>query len=290
MKNIVWFLLFSLLISCTTNEKRAPEGVLVEARSFSEPVAQDELPEENLQQLLIDIHSSHKPFFALVEDIIDLEIEKAKPLRSGNTITIKIHEEKVVEFTENLESRLDRYGEVTVNANKISIRPRKLPNYNYVLLFFSGKASSSDYTTVLSLCRRAKWRIISEWELTHKGAIAIWSKKKVSYVKKALQKVLPNWSTSTNKHKIVLLPKGTTILFKIEDGSLWREVKLALSTRFDDMDIKYRESENTMNILTQDWQGSVTKLIKGILKEDRLLYRMKLSLDKNSKTITIQKK
>lgn len=285
------FTLAIILTSCATNEKPVPQGVLVETRAFSQPVVEDSGGEEqNLQQLLIEVDSDYQPFFRLVEDVTSLEAPDAEFVKNAKTITTKISPEKVATFVENIEGRLDRYGDVSRDGNKIVIRPRKLPEYNYTLLQFLDKPTAEDFSKVLSLCRRNKWRIISEWELDKGAAIAIWSKNKIATVAKSIQKPLSTWSIETQQHKIILLAKGTTIFFKIDNGNLWREIKLSLSTRFQDMDIDYRERNNTMNVLSQNWQGSITKLIKKILKEDELLHTIQLSLDKNTKTITITKK
>ncbi|BBM85632.1 hypothetical protein [Candidatus Uabimicrobium amorphum] len=284
------FLLTIILVSCVTNQKPLPQGVLVETRDFSQPVENNVEEQLNLQQILIEVDSDYQPFYWLVEDIISLESPNVELVKNAKTITTKIDPEKVNLFVENIESRLDRYGDIKTDANRIVVRPRKLPKYNYTLLQFTNSPSEQDFTKVLSLCRRNKWRIISEWELEKGAAIAIWSKNKTKAIAKAIKKPLPQWSVAIEKHKIVLLAKGTTILFKIDDRSLWREIKLSLTTRFNDMDIDYRDSNNTMNILSRNWQGSITKLIKKILKEDELHHIIKLSLDKNTKTITITKK
>ena len=284
------FLLAIILTSCATNQKPVPQGVLVETRAFSQPVVEDSAEEQNLQQLLIEVDSDYQPFFRLVEDVISLEAPGVELVKNAKTITTKISPEKVTLFAENIESRLDRYGDVNSDGNKIVIRPRKLPKHNYTLLQFLNKPTAEDFTKVLSLCRRNKWRIISEWELDQGAAIAIWSKNKIATIAKSIEKPLSTWSVETQKHKVILLAKGTAILFKIDDSNLWREIKLSLTTRFKDMDIDYRERDNIMNVLSQNWQGSITKLIKQILKEDELLRTIQLSLDKNTKTITITKK
>lgn len=292
MAHFLWILLSCFLVSCMTTEKQQQpqQGIAVKTRDFSGSIEEEIIEKDQRLELLIQVNTSNKEFFTLVYDIVGIETSDQQK-SEGKIITTKILPSKLTGVLEGIKSSLDRYADISTNANKIVITPRKIPNYKYIFIHFSEKKpAEKEYVAILSLFRRAKWRIISEWDSQTDIMVAIWAKSKPQKVAALIQKKLSQWAVSFEKHKITIRPKGTTILFKHDDSRLWNEIMSALVARFDDLDIKYRSYDKKMHVLTENWEGSITKLIKNILREDELSGFLTLKLDKVTKTITIIKK